>query len=282
MNYTIWIVQPTPQYSHSLCFMECAEALRAAFIEMGHGCEIVTTPPMSRENVVIMGAHLLHPDDMYHLKKPVIWQLEQMPDDGDVVRLNAPLTDTYRRNLGNAEVWDYSRVNIASLKKMGIEAKLLEVGYSDCLTRIENVAEPDLDVIFIGSMNQRRAHVLQGLQAAGVKVVHAFDCYGVKRDALIARAKVVLNFHFYESKLFEVVRCSYMLANRKCVVSEIGLDKQLEEPYANGICFDAYDRLVDRTLDLLAHDDEREELALRGFEIMKGRSQAEFLRRVLQ
>ena len=285
MNYTLWIVTPNESYTHSRCFEEAAQSLRGGFKELGYGCEIVTKHPgllSIKDNVIILGAHLLHPDDMLYLNNPIIWNLEQIPDVTDIARFEAPLTEVYRKNLGQAEVWDYSPANIEALAKMGIEAKLLEVGYSPCLTRIENVPEPDIDVLFIGSMNQRRAHVLQGLQAHGVKVIHAFDCYGVKRDALIARAKMVLNVHYYEAKLFEIVRCSYLLSNRKAVVSEVGSDKQLEGPYANGICFDDYDRLVDRTIDLLAHDEEREAIAQRGFEIMTGRSQAEFLRRVLQ
>lgn len=278
MNYTLWIVTP---YSHSQCFAEVAQSLQAAFGELGHGCEITTDFPLTKDNVIILGGHLLHPDDMLHFKNPVIWNLEQIPDEGDVIRLDAPLTEIYRKNLGMAEVWDYSGVNIAALKRMGIEAKLLEVGYSKCLTRIENVPDPDIDVLFIGSMNQRRAHVLQGLQAQDVKVVHAFDCYGVKRDALIARAKVVLNVHYYPAKLFEIVRCSYLMANRKCVVSEVGLDEDLEKPYYGAVAFNSYDSLVDQCLSILKNDEYRKEWEIAAFDRFKERSQTEYLRRVL-
>ena len=278
MQYTLWIVKP---YSHSECFREAAQSLQSAFIELGHGCEITTTPPITRENVIILGAHLLHPNDMLYLKNPVVWQLEQMPDESDEDRARAPWTATYVQILRRAEVWDYSRVNIATLAKVGIEAKLLEVGYAKTLTMIENTDVNPIDVLFIGSMNDRRHQILSQLNDAGVKVVHAFDCYGVKRDMLVARAKIVLNVHFFKAKIWEIVRCSYMLANRKCIVSEIGLDKELEEPFYAGVDFCGYDDLVRRCISLLASDDAREQLAAKGFEIMSKRSQTEFLKAVL-
>ena len=278
MQYTLWVVSP---YSHSECFREVAQSLQSAFIELGHGCEIITTPPITRENVIILGAHLLHPNDILYLKNPIVWQLEQMPDESDEERARAPWTATYVQILRRAEVWDYSRVNIETLGRLGIEAKLLEVGYAKCLTRIENVAEPDIDVLFIGSMNDRRHKVLTELNNCGVKVVHAFDCYGLKRDMLVARAKIILNVHFFAAKIFEVVRCSYMLANRKCVVSETGLDKELEDGLSEGIAFVEYGGLVDRCVNLLGDSDACEQLGQRGFEVMSKRSQTEYLKAVL-
>lgn len=278
MQYQIWIVSP---YVHSACFHECAQSLQSALIELGHGCEITTTPPIQRENVIILGSHLLHPSDMLYLKSPVVWQLEQMPDESDEERARAPWTATYLEILRRAEVWDYSRVNIATLGNLGIEAKLLEVGYGKCLTRIENLAEPNIDVLFIGSMNDRRANILSQLQERGASVVHAYDCYGVKRDMLVARAKVILNCHFFQAKIFEIVRCSYLLANRKAIVSEIGLDQELEEPYCDALAWEKYEHLVEGCMDILNDTNEREALSERGFDIMRDRSQTEFLKAVL-
>lgn len=281
MNYTLWIVSPNENYGHSRCFEEVAQSLRAAFIELGYGCEITTVFPLNKERVIILGGHLLHPDDMLYLDRPVIWQLEQMPDETDAARLHTPWAHTYLEILRKAEVWDYSRVNISTLAKMGIGAKLLEVGYAPGLTRIENVQNPDIDVLFVGSMNDRRHSILKRLTDSGVKVVHAFDCYGVKRDTLVARAKAVLNVHFYESKIWEIVRCSYLMANRKCVVSEKGLDIELEKPYCGAIAFTEYDGLVDECLSILRDDNLRRQWEKAGLERMRERIQAEFLRRVL-
>lgn len=282
MKYTLWIVKPSSSYNHVECFREVAESLQAAFIELGHECEITHEFPFQKENVVILGGHLLHPLDIGHLKKPVVWNLEQMPDSSDAARSAAPLTATYLEVLKQAEVWDYSRVNIANLAKLGIPAKLLEIGYMPTLTRIENVVDQDIDILFVGSMNDRRHAILKQLTDAGVKVVHAFDCYGLKRDALIARSKVVLNMHFYQAKIWEIVRCSFLLANRKAVVSEKGLDGELEKPYYGAVSFTDYDGLVDECLNLVKYDDVRAAWEKAGLERMKEFGQVDFLKRVLQ
>jgi hypothetical protein len=51
-------------------------------------------------------------------------------------------------------------------------------------------------------------------------VHHAYDVWGPARDELIARAKVVLNLHYYEAAIFEQVRVSYLLNNEALVISE--------------------------------------------------------------
>jgi hypothetical protein len=278
MQYVIWIVSP---YVHSECFREVAQSLQFSLIELGHNAEITTKPPLQRQNVIILGAHLLHPNDLSYLKTPIVWQLEQMPDESDEERARAPWTATYLEILKRAEVWDYSQTNIKTLKTRGINAKLLEVGYTPNLTRIENSSEPTIDVLHIGSLNERRVKILEQLRDNGVKVAHAFDCYGVKRDMLVAKAKIVINVHFFAAKLFEIVRCSYMLANRKCIVSENGLDIGLEYPYIDCIPFCEYGELVDTCLEYLQDDYKRTECERWGLRLMQSRSQIEFLKAVL-
>jgi len=136
-------------------------------------------------------------------------------------------------------------------------------------------------VLFYGSLNERRKEVLEKIQSGGAKVVHAFDCYGETRDALIARSKIVLNLHYYDAKIFEIARCSYLMANSKCIVSETGKDIQLEDQFKDGICFSSYDNVPGLCLSLLADGKRREEVAKRGFEIFSRMSQAKYLEAVL-
>ena len=51
---------------------------------------------------------------------------------------------------------------------------------------------------------------------------------GAERDALIARARLVLNLHFYPTAIFELVRVSYLLANGKAVVAECGPETEID------------------------------------------------------
>ncbi len=126
-----------------------------------------------------------------------------------------------------------------ALARYGIRATLCGIGYMPGLSRKLNRPSEDIDVLFIGSLNRRRRAILSAL--VGRSIVHVFNLYGPERDAVIARAKIVSNVHYYESKVFEIVRVSYLLANHKCVVSEVGQDDALETPFREGIRFVPYD-----------------------------------------
>lgn len=101
-------------------------------------------------------------------------------------------------------------------------------------------------------MNERRAEILYGLQARGLIIEHLFDVYGRKRDAWIARSKVVLNMHLLESQIFEVVRVFYLLINGVAVVGEVnGPETLIDERFAQGIVAASYDDLIDVTEQLV-------------------------------
>lgn len=266
-QYTVWIVSPLG-YLHSRCFEEVALSLNEAVLELGHESKIVTRREECTGKTIVLGAHLL--SDGTLPSDSIIYNLEQA--GGNFMTLG------YLGLLSEHEVWDYSPRNIEILKKYGIEARLCEIGYMPGLTRIINNQDPSIDVLFIGSQNERRMNVLRRLAAMGVAVHCAFNVYGEERNALIADAKIVLNMHFYDAGVFEIVRCSQLMANKACIVSETGMDEKLEEPYKDAVCFCSYDSLITCCLDLLADDSAREALAQKGFEVFSGCSQAGGLR----
>jgi hypothetical protein len=269
--HTIWIVTPSG-YVHSQCFNEVALAIQAALAALGQSAPIVREPEACRGTTLVFGPHLLPrlprqriPDNL------LLFNLEQVSSD------SVWLTDGYRELLGHLPVLDYSRRNIAELSRLGLpEATLCEIGYRPELTRIPR--EPaELDVLFYGSLDPRRAQVLTELQQRGVRVRHLFGVYGEERDRYIARSRIVLSHHLYTAKVFEIVRVSYLLANRCPVVAEYGTDPELEAPFVSGVAFAEYDHLVARCLALLADDPGREALAERGFEAFRQRDQAALL-----
>lgn len=288
MQYTIWIVTP-PNYKHSRCFEEVAMSLNAALVALGHECRTVTSSFECRGRTIVLGGHLLGDMPFQDLPRDmVIYNLEQISKGSpwlttDYLRLLKGKHPgiLLKHNARRFELWDYCRGNVEALAQMGIEAKLVPIGYMPCLTRIENAAVLDIDVLHIGSVNDRRERVLRDLAARGVIVRQLFGEYGVARDASIARAKIVLNMHFYPAKIFEIVRCSYLMANRKSIVSEIGNDAESESRFYDGIAFVGYESLADQCERLLQNDVQREELAKKGFNIFSGMSQIDYLKGVV-
>ena len=165
---------------------------------------------------IILNPHLLGDDASRSLPPgTILCNFEQVHGDSSWMKL--VYVDLVRRHV----TWDYSRRNVAAWQRYVPDARVLHVplGYVPELTRIPGGVE-DIDVLFYGSLNERRERVLKGLEAKGLRVVSAIK-FGAERDELIKRAKLVLNVHYYDSKIFEMPRVAYLIANRKAVVSEI-------------------------------------------------------------
>ena len=85
----------------------------------------------------------------------------------------------------------------------------------------------------------------------------------------------------YDARLFEIVRVSYLLANKKCVVSETGSDTAFEKQFESGVAFAPYAALAETCMQLLQNPAEREAVAGTGFNRFKAMPQTEYLKRAL-
>jgi hypothetical protein len=273
-QFSIWIVSPA-NYVHSRCFEEVALGLQEAFACLELEAPIVTDPTLVRGSAVVLGANLLSLIPKPWPERLVLFNLEQIEEGSPWMK------PEYIELLKRYPVWDYSARNLARLKAHGIDHVVLcGIGYMPALTRIGPVSD-EFDVLFVGSINQRRRAVLDELARKGKSVSAGHVVYGDQRDKLISAAKVVLNMHYYESQVFEIVRVSYLLANSKCVVSESGQDDWLEAPLRDGIAFTTYEGLTETCLRLLEQPRERARLAATGFERFCGLSQVPMLSRAL-
>ena len=196
--------------------------------------ELAATGYALPDRTILLGAHLL-PWTVQADARHILYNFEQL----DSPLLSASALDMYRRH----EVWDYSASNIVWLAGHGIGARHVPLGFTPELQRIQKAPTQDIDVLFYGLVNDRRRRVLDGLRAAGLVVQEVVGVYGAMRDHLIARSKVVLNMHFYDAKVFEMVRCSYLFANEVCVVSEDSVDVPPELTHA--VPLTPYSQLVD-------------------------------------
>lgn len=260
------VVHLPPSHAHFGTFDEVAETVR-------YGLKtLAATNLILPDRTIVVGAHLL-PWSRQTDDRLILYNFEQR----EAPTLNTSVLDLFQRH----EVWDYSPANVAWLATRGVRAKYVPIGYVPELRRIEKAAAPDIDVLFYGLVNARRRRILDGLRAAGLVVHEVVNCYGGIRDHLIARSKVVLNMHFYDAGIFEMVRCSYLFANAVCVVSEESVD--IPPELVHQLSFVPYDRLVDACVHVVRNctDEEKRTLAARAHIAFRECNEAEILREAI-
>ncbi|WP_250475421.1 hypothetical protein [Caballeronia sp. GAFFF1] len=274
-KFAVTVVSP-PGYAHSAAFHEVAETLHYALLSMGQDSVMTTEGRLDGRRHIVLGSNLLP-----HLPLPlapdaILYNLEQ-------VHAGSPwITPSLLTLLRRHVVWDYSVANARAFATLGVHVgHVVPIGYVPELTRIRFAEARDIDVLFCGSLCERRARVIDRMRAAGINAVAAFGLYGRPRDRLIARAKLMLNVHSRADSVLEIVRLSYLLANRCAVLSERCADALDEASLAQAIAFADYDSLSERAAQLLSSAAERERFARKGFSQMCSRRAADYLREAL-
>ncbi len=275
-KFAVTVISP-PGYIHAAAFNEVAETIHYGLRSLGHDSVLTTEGMLPGRQHIILGSNLLPQYPLPLAPDAILYNLEQV--DAGSSWLRPELLEIFRRYT----LWDYSKQNAVRLEALGVKvAHILPLGYVKELTRIQPAPEPDIDVLFFGSINPRRQEIVNRMKAAGLRVVAAFGIYGKKRDQLISRAKLLLNVHFYDTKVLEMVRISYLLANHCAVLSEYSSEPKEDESLAEGVAFADYEHLVQRARELIDAPDERQRLASRGFEIISDRPIVEYLEAIFQ
>jgi hypothetical protein len=270
-EYCVWIISPEG-YVHSAIPNEVALGLQGGLQELGIHAPIITDSSRINGTAIVLGANLLPAVKNVELPcEAIVFNLEQIFPGSPWVKA------AYLRVLKRHIVWDYSERNILRLEQLGIRRVAhCPIGYSDALCRIPMAGERDIDVLFYGSVNTRREVILDRLENAGLKVERCFGLYGDARDEMIARSKVVINIHYYATKIFETVRISYLLANRICVLSEESRAESSLERVRDGIVMVPYDELVERCISLV-QGGGWEAVGQRGFDLFSAHRQSDAL-----
>jgi len=276
-SFQVVLISP-PGYVHAQAFTEIAETLVHGLKALGYQVSRQNNRLVPGARAIVLGAHLLPADQMERIPAgTVIYNLEQADPAAPV------WTPAYVKLLSRLEVWDYSRRNIEGLAALGAgRARYVPVGYVPELTRITPAGPEDIDVLFYGCLNDRRARVIRELGELGLNARAVFGVYGQSRDALIARSKVVLNLHYYHTSIFEIVRVSYLLANSKAVVSEYHQGTEIEEDLLDAVRLVPYKELARACRELTRDEEARRALAARGFARMAARDEAAILQKVLR
>jgi len=250
MSLQIAFIMPSG-YKGSMVFRELLFLLRDSLVSLGHEA-IIKANQLDPEKInILLGYHLLNHGDYLKDYRYVPYQLEQLDAN------KGWYSENVRLLLRDAtEIWDYSETNLRFLHEQGVTAKCLPAGYYPSLEIVPHTPEKDVDVLFYGSINERRKVLLEKL-SKHVRVQVLNGVFGLERDEWIGRSKIVLNIHFYEMAILESVRISYLLNNSCFVITENSADN----PYAKVPLVTApYENLIDTIHHYLAHEDERKEL----------------------
>ncbi len=277
-QFNVVIVSP-PNYQFSETFREIGETVLYGLRGLGHAATICVNDYDPRGTNIILGGSLLDEGRAREVPpQTIIYNFEQV--HGSSPWIKPVYVDLIRR----FRTWDYSERNVRMWRRYCPFANVLHVplGYVPEISRISPKHPQDIDVLFYGVINQRRATIIDELKKAGLNVVAVFGKFGAERDALIARSKVVLNVHSYEAKIFELSRVSYLLANRKAVVSEIDDDTDVEPDICSAVAGVTYSGLVDKCVELVFDDVARARLADAGYRIFSQRSEQQFLAAALR
>lgn len=173
-------------------------------------------------------------------------------------------TDAYMRVLENSfAILDYSVANIDALVDKGLHRKqffYLPLGYLQDYGTSSAAHGEEYDVVFYGDLNndRRRRFVAALEKVCRVKV---FDnLFGEALHAELAKAKLIVNIHYYEGALLETTRLWECVSLDKLVVSEraVNMDENGElESLVDFVDLNDIDGMVGRVRYWLTNEPAR-------------------------
>lgn len=279
----ISVVRPK-DYPHSDCFNPVITCLENALKSAGYKVDVLFNVYIAFKPSIIIGAHLLDkPTELLDLKKATIYNFEQISPESHWI------TKDYFKTLLAKPYLDYSITNInnAFAIDRGIKAKHLPfayevpMDYTYVARDVFRVVRKDIDILFYGSMNDRRLKIIHELaDKHGINAKYVFGVYGDELSKMIHRSKLVLNMHYYESSIFEAVRVLPLLASRVPVVSEASVDDEQYDYLENGLVRVPYSELADACKTLLTDSEKRQQVADAGFCNVKRKTMNQVIDRV--
>jgi SAM-dependent methyltransferase len=212
----IALMQPAGQV-HALALLDAARYAR--FQLRRFGGEVTLCKNRLREDAVnlVFGAHQGFAPEWLERHACVFFNLEQLGEGG------ATLDPAYLELLKRSAVVDYDGANRAVYAARADDVPLVPILHAPYLERADALPleERQIDLLFIGTMNERRKRFIERIEACGLTVA-AFDhpVYGQERDDFIRQARAVINCHYYPSSRFEQVRVAHCLSLGTPVISE--------------------------------------------------------------
>ena len=210
-------IQQPAGYVHSLGLLDQARYFRYQFRRLGLSVTLAKNRLCHDAVNFVFGAHLGFDAVQRERHACIFVNLEQLGEGG------AKVSPAYLKLLGSSAVVDYNEDNRAAYVADVNDVPVVPLLHAPYLKPEQTIPleERPIDLLFIGSMNERRRAWLDRIEALGLSVA-MFDgpLYGPERDHFILQAKAVVNAHFYESSRFEQARVAHCLSLGTPVIAE--------------------------------------------------------------
>jgi len=276
-------VPPDPRMHGLNGYKEVIETVAWGLQQLGHQVSYALNQSERDAINFVFGAQVLPIDALKRLPEgTIIYNFEQWRDINAAAQLRAEVR--YYAQEPRFEIWDYTPANLPSWRTLGRDrVKIVPVGYAPILTRIAKAPRQDIDVLIYGLSGERRLQTFHGLSKQGLSTVFVSGLYGAARDELISRAKIVLNINLYpHGRIFEIVRVSYLLANRKAVVADLDVNTSIEDDMRPAIKLaTSLQELLNLCEGLANNERERAKLEELGFSCISRRDIRDILKSAL-
>ena len=277
MKFNICIIKPD-KFVHADAFWELAQLLAYSLRDLEYKTNININELDQNAHNIIFGSHLLPEDEFGSITSKkitnptIIFNTEQLYLEEN--RCTKTLFSLHK----DFKIWDYNVKNIERLNKEGFKkTSLFEIGFHKKLERIEKHKIKDIDVLLYGSMNERRIKIVNDLREKNLNTKVLYGVYGSQRDEYISRSKIVLNLHYFDSQIFEVVRVHYLVNNKVPVVCEINTSTQIDPWWRETILGVEYANLVEQCAMLVGNTKKMESISSSAFLRLKERKQAKIV-----
>lgn len=260
---------PHPRMHGLNGYLEVIKAVRWGLEQLGHQVSYAVNQADPAAANILFGAQVVPVDYLKQLpKSTIVYNFEQLRGL-DAAQIREEMHYCAR----NFMIWEYSEFQFDAWKGLGAErVRVVPVAYAPVLSSIGKAPRQDIDVLFYGISGQRRLEAFHRISETGLCAVFVSGLYGEARDDLISRAKVVLNVNVYQSsQIFEIVRVSYLLANRKAVVAALDRGTAIEPDLLSCLKFSDMDSLALDCERLVESGEERARLENAGFAVIARR-----------
>jgi hypothetical protein len=262
-----------------LGYCEIVESVHWGLKDLGYDATVSRNSLSSDRTNIVIGAQMLTDAQLRILPyDTIVYNFEQIAGV-DTRNLKPEIATVAER----FDIWDYSQANVEAWAAMSPKRSVsyVPVGWAPILARINNSVPQDLDVLFYGLPGSQRLQVFRDLCFHGLRCAYLCGMYGEARDRIIDRSKLILNINQDDSRIFEIVRVSYLLANSKAVVADIQPNVSVEPGVETAILFCESSQIVAKCVSLLKDDTARHALEERGHSYFRSRPISPILRAAL-